>query len=89
MSEKSELSRMLQMFSGKMRQTLYAKVEAGWIGWDRPHYRKQFEKALIAHALRAVHGERGQWVDVANFAAFLDAIESGPTAAKGDRDERR
>ena len=59
----------------KMIAELLKKERAGWTGWNDRSRRGEFEERLIAHALRAIRGEPGQWVHVANFAAFLDAMD--------------
>jgi hypothetical protein len=59
-----------------MLKKLDSKQRHGWKGWDAPSLKDNFERRLIDHALRAMQGEKDQWADVANFAAFLDRIES-------------
>ena len=76
MSEKAALRTLVKDFSAEMREKLLAKADQGWVGWDHPNYRLDLEQKLFAHVLRALRGDSRQWVDVANFAAFLWAQSS-------------
>ena len=85
--EKQRLKRMVNDFATEMVFKLEAKMDEGWSGWDDHDMQMEFETRLIVHVMRATRGEKGQWVDVANFAAFLDAIESATPDAEGDSGE--
>ena len=77
MSEHNKLCDLVTDFSDRMREKLLEKLDEGWEGWDDADAKMEFEDRLIAHVVSAMRGEEGEWVDVANFAAFLDRIESG------------
>ena len=70
MSEKLKLKSCISLFSREMYQKLCLKDDAGWSGWDCEQHTNRFKEQLVLHALR------GQWVDAANFAAFLWAGEN-------------
>jgi hypothetical protein len=65
MGEKSELRKLVRDFSAEMREKLLAKADRGWRGWNATYYREIFRSLLVEHV------SKGDWVDVANFAAFL------------------
>ena len=71
MGDKTELRRLVTEFSSEMRSKLAAKADAGWCGWNAMNLPDSvLEEKLFAHAARAMRDPK-QWVDVANFAAFL------------------
>lgn len=75
MSRKVGIPGLVERFAAEMLRKLKKKQRGGWSGWNALYNKEDFERRLMLHALRGVHGETGQWVDVANFAAFLDNIE--------------
>lgn len=76
MAKRRSIETLVDTFAAKMLSKLTYKRDSGWSGWGDRRSRTQFERRLLKHAERAIAGEKGQWVDVANFAAFLDAMES-------------
>ena len=72
MDEAERLEKMVDDFAARMLEKLIDKDDEGWSGWSQPNYRKVLEHKLMDHAVRALQGESEQWLDVANFAAFLD-----------------
>lgn len=75
-NERTMLRQLVREFSSEMREKLLAKADAGWGGWDIKIYKKTLEEKLVHHLVRALKGDAKQWVDVANFAAFLWYLES-------------
>ncbi len=73
---KSMIEKLVKEFSAKMLEKLNTKRLDGWTGWNDRTMRGEFVTRLLEHARRADLGVKGQWVDVANFAAFLDRIET-------------
>lgn len=72
----SELCKMAHAFARKMLDKLLDKMLEGYEGWADSDFRDELIDKLGEHVRRArEEGEKGQWVDVANFAAFLDAME--------------
>lgn len=65
MGEKTELRNLVRQFSAEQYAKLNRKVDLGWLGWDDPGNRDDFKTRLIEHVVKE------DWVDVANFAAFL------------------
>ena len=74
-AKRRSIETLVESFAAKMLDKLTYKRDMGWTGWGDRRRKGQFERRLLEHARRAMEGERGQWVDVANFAAFLDAME--------------
>ena len=70
MGEKRGLEKLVERFSGAMLEKLKAKRRSGYTGWDRRIPAEDLERRLADHMVRAIHDPK-QWVDVANFAAFL------------------
>lgn len=71
-SEQQQLNDMVDAFAARMKEKLQAKYVAGWSGWNSAGYRNTLHLKLINHAMKGIHGDDQQWLDVANFAAFLD-----------------
>jgi len=44
-------------------------MNVGFYGWDNPEHREKLKRFLIEHI------EKEDWVDSANFCAFLDFID--------------
>lgn len=59
------LTNVVDEFRLAMLRRLRAKERAGWSGWGDPSLELDFRNRLIQSFVR------GNWVDVANFAAFL------------------
>ena len=73
-TELHELQRMVRDFSGEMRDKLAHKASrhgGGWVGGREPRYRRPVVDGLMTHLGRALEGDDSQWVDVANYCAFL------------------
>ena len=78
-SEQKQLVAMVDDFARQMKEKLLAKEKDGWTGWRETHYRSNFQRRLVAHAIEAIQGDNRQWVDVANFAAFLNYLRKRTT----------
>lgn len=61
------LDKMVACFSMEMKRKLKRKYLEGYHGWDDP---ENFPDEGIVEALKE-HVNKGNWVDVANFAAML------------------
>ena len=72
MTESERLEMVVDDFADRMKKKLLQKEDEGWSGWRRKVHSQDFEDRLIEHALCGIRGDSAQWVDVANFAAFLD-----------------
>lgn len=75
MGERTDLRALVRDFSSEMRQKLLSKEDDGWFGWDdvyaeRHKLPRRLQEALMSHVVRAIDDPK-QWIDVANFAAFL------------------
>jgi hypothetical protein len=70
-AEEKALKALFREFSKAMADKLYKKFCAGHIGWDDAKCLPFLKQAL------RVHVEKGDMVDVANFAAMIWNIESG------------
>ncbi len=68
------LTAMVDQFSKRMKEKLVAKANRRFAGWDCESYRADLERKLFSHAMRGIQGDGNQWLDVANFAAFLDGL---------------
>ncbi len=73
-----KLAELVESFSAKMLNELAGRASRGWMGWSHRRRKRNFEIRLLKHAQRGIDGEAGQWVHVANFAAFLDRLENLP-----------
>ena len=63
--DKSALTRLSRAFGEEMRRVMHEQVDAGNGGWSNEEWTvDEIKAALIAHV------EKGDPVDVANFAAF-------------------
>jgi hypothetical protein len=72
MGDRTRLRKLVQKFSAAMRVKLLSKQDRGWENWDVPAFREKLVVDLISHLLRAADGKHPeQWVDIANYAAFL------------------
>ncbi len=87
--QEGKLRGLVESFSAKMLYTLGGKASRGWLGWSHRHRKRNFEIRLLEHAQRGIDGEAGQWIHVANFAAFLDRLENLPAATAAQRNRRR
>lgn len=67
------LTALVDEFAAEMKLKLLAKRREGNWGWDNPENRDKIEHGLFAHLKRP-----GQWIDVANYAAFLWNIDRHP-----------
>lgn len=67
------LTALVDEFAAEMKLKLLAKRREGNWGWDNPENRDKIEHGLFAHLKRP-----GQWIDVANYAAFLWNIDRQP-----------
>ena len=64
-AEKDRLSLAVQEFAGAMETKLHYKEDEGKFGWDDPAWLiEDVKRQLIEHV------EKGDFVDVANFAMF-------------------
>ncbi len=71
-SEKQKLQALVRDFSSRMLEKLQAKRGRGWSGWRSEHFKERLENDLLIHLRLALQGDDSQWIDVANYAAFLD-----------------
>ena len=71
-----QLRTLVREFGDEMIKKLFSKLEDGWSGWTDRGERENFHARILHHVARGMEGEEGQWVDVANFAAFLDHMEA-------------
>ncbi len=72
MSEEKLLTDMVDAFAKRMRRKLQAKRRNRWTGWRMSGFKSKLEDDLLTHLKLALQGDASQWVDVANYAAFLD-----------------
>lgn len=63
------LHAMVDAFAAEMKKKLTRKLVEGYVGWDEPE-KEEFSSDKLRLALRE-HCNRGDPVDVANFAAML------------------
>lgn len=63
--EKFGLTLCLEAFTKEMRTKLFDKVDEGYVGWASEEFRDKLLKKLQAHL------DKGDMVDVANFAMML------------------
>ena len=70
MTDEDKLNKLVDDFSMAMRRKLLLKKHQGFYGWNDKSYRGVIGKKLMEHVERA-RKDPSQWVDVANFAAFL------------------
>lgn len=63
------LKGLVDGFAKAMRSKLLAKSRDGWSGWEHCS-EDELERRLLEHLARALR-DPNQWVDVANFCAFL------------------
>lgn len=66
------ITKLIELFSAKMLKKLNAKKRQGFSGWQHIELKQKLENDLLLHLKRALQGDSSQWVDVANYAAFLD-----------------
>ena len=66
-AESKRLGRMVDRFAVAMKVKLRKKAQEGYGGWDDPV--KFPDKNLHEGLFR--HVERGDWIDIANFAAMI------------------
>jgi len=59
-----------------MKQKLLSKRSDGMRDWDSPAYRSLLVQRLLLHVAQGMEDGK-QWVDVANFAAFLWWMDTG------------
>jgi len=64
------LSKTVMVFALQMLDKLNMKQSRGWHGWGDKTLKGQFKKDLLKHV------EKGDWVDVANYAMFLWNLEN-------------
>lgn len=84
-SEKQKIQAMVSDFSSRMEAKLQSKRGRGWKGWSHDLFKKQLEDDLLLHLKLALQGDATQWVDVANYAAFLDyQIRQSTDQKQGD-----
>ncbi len=66
-----KLQTLVDEFSKEMLDTLEGKELEGWRGWNWKRFSKRsLETRLQEHVARAIQDPE-QWIDVANFCAFL------------------
>ena len=74
-SEEQQIDALVSDFSDAMRRKLHQKRHQDWSGWDDPDERDALIAKLRSHVVRASSSDEipdgKQWIDVANFAAFL------------------
>ena len=70
MTDLERLDKLVDEFSHAMRDKLYLKKAHGFHGWDEKVMRGVLTRKLNEHVERARKDPK-QWIDVANFAAFL------------------
>ncbi len=68
----TQLEQLVEKFSAGMLAKLNQQKDRGWTGWRN---RQRFPdhvivERLLSHVGKALHDPK-QWIDVANFAAFL------------------
>ena len=83
--ERVALADMVKGFSQAMLTKLCEKEKDGWHGWRQIKNEAQFMRRLNEHVMKAL--DSGDYVDVANFAAFLwyirKKIEAERAALRG------
>ena len=67
--EEAALTLLVDQFGIEMKDKLLDRQAAGWSGWSDPEYKKVLEEKLLDHVKKAK--TKIDYVDVANFAAFL------------------
>ena len=77
---RSELEELVDRFAAEMKAKLLKKANDGWYGWDEKENIEQFSEDLLDHAdLQSPNGYADvDYVDVANFAAFLWNLTAQP-----------
>ena len=81
-TERQEIQKLVRDFSSRMRAKLLKKLGRGWSGWRDDDFREKLENDLLIHLRLALQGDATQWVDVANYAAFLDYQSRQPPKPK-------
>jgi len=80
------LDALIDTFAQEMKRKLHQKFQEGHRGWDTPRYKSFFKSELRKHI------EKEDWIDVANFAAFLWNIQESEMSSfwniKGRKRER-
>ena len=66
MGEARALDTLVNRFAEVMRRKLMRKLSTGYSGWDDPDWTEASIRAAMIE-----HVEKGDPVDIANFAAFL------------------
>jgi len=82
-NERQEIQALVNDFSSRMRAKLLKKLGRGWSGWKDDDFRQKLEEDLLLHLRAALQGDATQWVDIANYAAFLDYQSRYFTAEQG------
>ncbi len=71
-NERQQIQSLVKDFSSRMREKLLKKLGRGWRGWENDAFKRKLEDDILIHLRLALQGDASQWVDVANYAAFLD-----------------
>lgn len=81
--EEITVRQLVREFSREMREKLLVKTGDGWSGWNTEGFQPACREGLAIHLVRALDGDAAQWVDVANFAAFLWWMEARGKEGRG------
>lgn len=69
--EYKKMSHTLNLFTNKMLENLWEKIEEGRRGWDNPGMELEMKARLTKHIIKLRDGEEGHEVSIANLAMFL------------------